>query len=161
MSQTRLESLIAKLVKGRQRTREFFENLTPEQWQLPVYCEPDWSAYNLLAHFVSAEENLLQLSQDAASNGSGAPDGFDINNFNAHEQNRLQGESIPSLLEALDCARQQTIDWASTLTDEQLDKMGRHPALGEISVEAMLTAIFGHQILHMRDLARMQRAKAV
>ena len=160
MSQPRLDGLIVKLEKGHQKNREFFDNLTPEQWQLPVYSEPDWNAHNLLLHFVSAEQHLLELSQNVAKNGTGAPEGFDINRFNAQEQNRLQGQSTQALLDALDQSRRRTIDWARTLVDEQLDKKGRHPALGEISVEAILTAIYGHQILHMRDLARLQRAKS-
>ena len=160
MSQPRLEGLIAKLEKGHQKTREYFRSLTPEQWQLPVYGEPDWTAHNLLLHFVSAEQQLLVLSQNVTKNGTGAPEGFDINRFNAQEQNRLQGQSTQALLDTLDQSRQRTIDWVRTLVDEQLDKKGRHPALGEISVEAILTAIYGHQILHIRDLARLQRAKA-
>jgi hypothetical protein len=159
MSQPRLDGLIAKLQKGHLKTREFFDNLTPEQWQLTVYDEPDWTAHNLLAHFVSAEQHLLGLSQNVAANGSGAPEGFDINRFNAKEQNRLQGKPIRELLDALDQSRQRTIDWVRTLGDEQLDKKGRHPALGEVSVEAILIAIYGHQILHMRDLVRLHRAK--
>ena len=160
MSQPRLDGLIAKLEKGHQKTREFISSLTPEQWQSPVYGEPDWNAHNLLAHFVSAEQHLLELSQNVAVNGIGAPDGFDINRFNAQEQNRLQGQSTQALLDALDQSRRRTIEWARTLVDEQLDRKGRHPALGEISVEAILTAIYGHQILHKRDLARLQRAKS-
>lgn len=154
---SRVDGLLAKLVKGHQKTREYFSNLTPAEWQLPVYGGPDWSAHNLLAHFVSAEEHLLELSQNVAEDGPGAQVGFDINRFNAQEQIRNQDRPTQELLEALDCARQRTIDWVRTLGDEQLDKKGRHPALGVISVEAMLTAIFGHQILHMRDLARLQR----
>jgi hypothetical protein len=158
MSNPRLDGLIAKLEKGHLKTREFFDNITPEQWRLTVYGEPDWTGHNLLAHFVSAEQNLLELSQNVAAGGSGAPEGISINEFNAQEQDRLRGKSTHDLLDALDRSRQRTVDWACTLRDEQLDKKGRHPALGEISVEAMLTAIYGHQILHMRDIARLLRA---
>jgi uncharacterized damage-inducible protein DinB len=159
MDQPRIENLLAKLVKGHQKTHEFFCNLSPEQWQLPVYGEPDWNAQNLLAHFVSAEEHLLELSQNVAGNGPGAPEGFDLNRFNAHEQERLKSQSSQGLVEALEHARQKTIAWAQTLGNEQLDKRGRHPALGIVTVEDLLIAIYGHQILHMRDIARLQRAR--
>jgi hypothetical protein len=155
--QPRVDGLISRLEKGHLKTREFFNNITPEQWQLTIYGEPAWTAHNLLAHFVSAEQHLLLLSQNVAANGSGAPEGFDINRFNAQEQDRLEGKFSGELLEALDQSHQRTIDWARTLKDEQLDKIGRHPALGEVSVEAMLTAIYGHQILHMRDVIRLHR----
>ena len=158
MSSPRLDGLIAKLEKGHLKTREYFDNLTPEQWQLTVYGEPNWTAHNLLGHFVSAEQNLLELSQNVIAGGSGAPEGISINEFNAQEQDRLRGKSTHELLEALDLSRQRTIDWVRTLRDEQLEKKGRHPALGQINVEAMLTAIYGHQILHMRDITRHLRA---
>ena len=157
MPQPRLDGLISRLEKVHQKTREYFANLTPEQWQLTVYDKPEWTAQDLLAHFVSAEQHLLLLSQNVAANGSGAPEGFDINRFNAQEQDRLKGKPNDELIEALDQSHQQTIDWARTLRDEQLEKIGRHPALGEVNVEAMLTAIYGHQILHMRDLLRLHR----
>ena len=158
MSRPRLDSLLEKLEKGHQKTRQVFNKLTAEEWESALYGGPDWSTHNLLAHFVSAEENLLGLAQNVAGGGPGAPEGLDINQFNAQEQRRNLGRSVWELIEALDLARQRTIEWVRTLTDEQLDKIGRHPALGEISVEAILTAIFGHQILHLRDLVRLQRA---
>jgi hypothetical protein len=160
MSPTRLDGLIEKLKKGHQKTRDFFVRLTPEQWKLPIYGEPDWNAANLLAHFTSAEKNLLELAQNVAANGSGAPEGFLIDRFNAEEQTRLQNQSIQFLLDELEQSRQRTIDWARTLTEEQLDKKGRHPALGVISVEEMLITMCGHQILHVRDITRILRSKA-
>ena len=158
MSQPRIDGLIGKLEKGYQKTRGYFENLTPEKWQQRVYPEPYWNAHNLLAHFVSAEQNLLALSQNVASNGPGAPEGIQIDDFNAQEQNRFQGWSTQDLIIALDQVHQQTIVWVHTLTDEQLEKKGRHPVLGEIRVEDMLTAIYGHQIMHLRDLLRLHRS---
>jgi len=126
-------------------------------WSYPLYSAPDWCAHNVLAHFVSAEVHLLELSQNVVANGPGAPEGFDINRFNSQEQLRLKGKPISELLGELDSTRKQTIDWVRTLEDSDLDKIGRHPALGVVSVEAMITAIYGHQILHMRDLTRLTR----
>ena len=158
MPQPRLDGLLAKLEKGHQKTRQVFDQLTPEEWHLVLYDKPDWSARHLLAHFVFAEEHLLQLAQNVAGNGPGAPEGLDINQFNAREQARNQDRSVGNLLDALDQARRRTIEWARNLTEEQLDKIGRHPALGQISVEAMLTTLVGHQIIHLRDFTRLKRA---
>lgn len=160
MAGLRVDELITKLEKGYQKTREFFEKLTPEQWQQRVYADPDWTAHNILAHFISAEQNLLELTQNVAGGGPGAPPGIDIDQFNAREQDRLRKISTRNLMAELAQSRQRTITWARTLKDEQLDNKGRHPALGEISVEAMLTAIYGHQILHMRDLLRKYKDAA-
>lgn len=155
MTESRVETLIAKLEKGAQKTHEILSGLTADRWQAIVYTEScPWTVCDMLAHFLSAEEGLLRMTQDVASGGAGAPEVFDLDAFNAQEQERLAGRSPQNLLDALSVARQVTIDWVRTLDGEELDRVGRHPALGETSLETMITAIYGHQLLHMRDLQR-------
>lgn len=153
MTGTRVEALAARLEKGRQKTQEILEPLIPEQWQRLIYTEPHpWTVRDLLAHFVSSEEALLHMSQNVADGGPGAPEDFDFDSHNAEEQKRLADRSPHDLLMALNAARQSTLDWLRTLEDAQLDQTGRHPVLGMVSLEAMLTAIYGHQLIHMREL---------
>lgn len=153
MTTPRVESLLAKLEKGHGKTMEIFAALNPAQWARVVYDTPHvWRVRELLAHFVSSEEALLQLAQDVAAGGPGAAPDFDYDAFNAQEQERLKGHSPEELLAALDRARRATLDWVRTLDDTALDRVGRHPALGEVTLETMITAIYGHQLLHMQDL---------
>ena len=154
MAETRVDALVARLDRGGRKTHEILAGLTPDQWQATVYPDPRWTVRDLLAHFVSSEERLLELCQDVAAGGTGAPEGFDFDAFNAEEQVRLADRSPAMLLAALDAARRRTLDWTGALTDSQLDLVGRHPALGQISLEMMITAIYGHQLMHMRDLAQ-------
>jgi hypothetical protein len=152
MPSPRVEEIIGRLEKGRHKTDEILGKLTPEQWQQAVYTEPlTWTWRDLLAHFVSAEVHLLELAQGVAAGGAGAPEDFDYDAFNAEEQARLRDQSPQQLLTALGTARQTTLDWVRALDDVQLDREGRHPALGEVSLETMLVAIYGHQLFHMRD----------
>jgi len=155
MPQSRAGTLAAKLEKGRQKTFEILNALTPEQWQRPLYHQPIWLVRHLLAHFVSAELQLLALAQAVAAGSPGTPPDFDIDRFNAGEQIRLEGRSPTILLDHLDRARRQTIEWVRTLDADQLARIGRHPALGDVNVETMIMAIYGHQLLHMRDLSRL------
>ena len=155
MTHPRADALADRLEKGRQKTFEIFSALTPEYWQKPLYEEPTWQVRSLLAHFVSAERQLLALAQDVAAGGPGAPPDLDIDRYNAAEQRRLDGQSPSSLLDQLDQERRQTIKWIGTLDAVQLDRIGRHPVLGDVNVETMITAIYGHQLLHMRDLSRL------
>ena len=155
MTYPRAEALAARLKKGRQKTFEILNALTPEQWQQPLYEEPAWQVRNLLAHFVSSEKQLLALAQNVAGGGPGAPPDLDINNFNAEEQKRLEGQSPGVLLDLLDQERRQTIEWIRTLDENQLDRIGYHPVLGDVNLETMILAIYGHQLMHMRDLQRL------
>jgi hypothetical protein len=152
---SRAAKLVAKLEKGQQKTSEIFKLLTLDQWNKPLYHHPTWQARHLLAHFVSAEKQLLSLAQSVSRGGEGTPLEFDIDRFNANEQSRLEGQSVTLLLDLLYLERQRTIEWVRTLGDDELEKIGRHPALGDVNVETMIGAIYGHQLIHMRDLSKL------
>ena len=154
MTEPRADALAARLEKGRQKTLEIFDALTPEQWQQTLYSDPTWQVRQLLVHFVSTEVQLLALAQDVAAGGAGAPADFDYDRFNAGEQTRLEGLSLPELRIMLDQGRGQTIAWVRTLDAGQLDRVGFHPALGMVNLETLVLSIYGHQLLHMRDLSR-------
>jgi hypothetical protein len=155
MTEPRADALAARLEKGRQKTFEIFNALTPEQWQETLYTDPTWQVRHLLAHFVSAEDQLLALAQDVAAGGPGAPLDFDYNRFNAGEQSRLEGLSLPELRDMLDQARGRTIAWVRTLDASQLERIGHHPVLGQVNVETLILSIYGHQLLHIRELSRL------
>ena len=155
MPTPRLESLLARLARGHSKTMEIFLSMDPDRWDQTLYTETQpWAARDLLAHFVSAEHRLLELARDVASGGPGVPPGFDLDAFNADEQERLRKSTTQDLLSELGQARQRTIAWVATLDEARLDCIGRHPVLGEVTVETMILAIYGHQLLHMRDLGR-------
>lgn len=149
----RLHKLLARLRKGIVRSEQIFEGVHGEAWELVVYEEPyPWTVRDLLAHLVSAEEGLLRLAQDVANGGAGSPEEFDYQAFNAAEQRRLAEVSAAQLLSELRAGREETILWVEGLEEALLDRVGRHPALGEITVETFIEAIYGHQLMHMRDL---------
>ena len=152
MTTPRIQTLIDKLEKGAQKTNEIFGKLTPEQWSQVIFPAPHtWTWQDLLAHFVSTEPRLLEIAQGVASGGEGTPEGYNFDAFNAEELARLRDYPFPRLMAMLDIARQETVDWVASLDDAHLDRVGRHPTLGIVSVEAMITAIYGHQLLHMRE----------
>lgn len=152
----RKQKLVERLQKGIDKTMAVFQSLEAQQWEILVYEEPSpWTVRDLLAHFLSAEEGLLRVAIDIAVGGNGAPPGFDYDAFNAAEQKRLTGAPVPQLLADLAIARQRTVEWLAGLREEDLDRVGYHPALGEINLEGFLTAIYGHQLMHVRDLMQV------
>ncbi len=149
----RKAKLLNRLRKGLDKTTQILGSLSDEQWTRFVYREPyPWTVRDLLAHFVSAEEGLLLMAQDIGAGGRGSPDGFDYNAMNAVEQERLADIPASDLLTRLAHARQETIRWVEGLDEADLDREGYHPALGEITLEVFINAIYGHQLMHMRDL---------
>jgi len=152
----RVDDLVARLTKGAGKTTQILGGLSDDQWQMALYTEPlAWTVRDLAAHFLSAEVALLRVMQDVASGGPGAPEDFNYDAFNSDEQIRLAGLPPRRLLADLAEARAATIAWVSNLDEADLDRHGRHPALGEITLETFINAIYGHQLMHMRDLQRL------
>jgi hypothetical protein len=152
----RVNDLVARLTKGAGKTAQILGGLRDDQWQTALYTEPlAWTVRDLAAHFLSAEVALLRVMQDIALGGPGAPENFNYDAFNSDEQIRLAGLPPRRLLAGLAEARAATITWVSNLDEADLDRHGRHPALGDITLESFINAIYGHQLMHMRDLQRL------
>jgi hypothetical protein len=145
--------LIRRLRKSEAKTRAFFEPLTPEQWDEPVYTEgAAWSPRQILAHFVMAEEGINRLIANIIEKGEGVPEDFDLDAYNERKVDQASDMSPAQLLQAFRQARQQTVDMVTHLGGEDLDKTGRHPWLGVVRVEEIIKLIYRHNQIHQRDM---------
>jgi hypothetical protein len=125
-----------------------------------MYKEPyPWTVRDMLAHLLSTEEGLAHIARDVAAGGPGAPESLtDYDHYNAEEQERLAGIPVERLLSDLATTRETTIEWVTTLDDADLDREGRHPALGKVALDALINVIHGHQLMHVRDLKTLLRS---
>jgi len=154
MMNPRIEKLVEKLTRGITKSLEVFRSVESEFWEQPIFDDPEsWNLKDLVAHFVYSEEHLLRIAQDIASGGEGSPEGIDIDAFNEIEMEKLRHRSDEELLDALDDVRTTLIDWARELDEIELDRVGRHPVLGVCNVETVISSIYAHQLLHMREIA--------
>jgi hypothetical protein len=154
MINPRAEKLVEKLSRGLSKSLEAFEKIETDQWEQPIFDEPEsWKLKDLLAHFVYSEEYLFRIAQDIASGGEGFPEGIDIDEFNKGQMEKWSHLSIDELLVMLKDAREATIDWVVKLDDSDLDRAGSHPVLGDSNVETVIFSIYAHQLMHMRETA--------
>jgi uncharacterized damage-inducible protein DinB len=149
-------SLAEKLKTEGEKTQAFFAALTPEQWQKTVYGEEGpWTARSILAHFVSAEQGFLKIFPSIRDGGPGAADDFDIDRFNASQQAKLAEITPAELLARYQSTRVEMVAFAASLTEDDLQKRGRHPALGVTSLGEMLKLVHLHNTMHLRDLKKV------
>jgi len=149
-------SLAEKLKTEGEKTQVFFAALTPEQWQKTVYGEEGpWTARSILAHFVSAEQGFLKIFPSIRDGGPGAADDFDIDRFNASQQAKLAEITPAELLARYQSTRVEMVAFAASLTEDDLQKRGRHPALGVTSLGEMLKLVHLHNTMHLRDLKKV------
>ena len=153
MKRKRIEKLIARLERGLNKSNEILDALDHDGWKEPVEGESDgWTVKDLVAHFIVSEEHLLMIAKDIAAGGGGAPEDIDIDAFNEDQLARQPDRTPDELRVLLGNVRETTITWAVEQDDEALDRVGWHPTLGDSSVETILFSIYGHQLLHMREL---------
>ena len=154
MKRKRIEKLIARLERGLNKSNKILDILDHEGWQEPVEGESDgWTVKDLVAHFIVSEEHLLMIAKDISAGGEGVSEDIDIDAFN-EEQFARQPDRTPDELQALlGDVRETTIAWVTEQDDETLDLVGRHPTLGESSVETIIFSIYAHQLLHMREVS--------
>ncbi len=138
------------------KTISFFTELNPDQWDAKVYTEGEvWTIRNVLSHYVSAERGFLKIFSNIREGGSGAPDDFDIDRYNASQQKRTGNLTPVELLEQFRDVRSQMIELVRSFSNDDLEKQGRHPFLGETRLAEMIKMVYRHNQIHLRDLRKL------
>jgi hypothetical protein len=147
--------LADRLVQEGGRVMDFFNLLPPERWTARIYPEQgSWTFHDLLAHFVSAEIGRRQLIEDIRSGGHGAPEGFNIDEFNHDEVEQLSRLSKEDLLQKFQVERTNLADLVASLTEEDLNRVGNDPFLGPVTLTEIIKLTYRHLQIHMREVRR-------
>lgn len=148
--------LAERLQTEGEKTLQLFQALTPQQWDAIVYSEGSpWTMRSVLAHFVTAEKGFLKLLPAIAAGGPGASEDFDIDRYNASQQEKSKDLTPQALLDQFRQVRAAMSAWVAALTPADLEKTGRHPFLGQTTLAEMIKMIYRHTQLHQRDLRRL------
>ena len=99
-------------------------------------------------------ETILDLFERIRTTGEGAAEDFSIDRYNAAQQERTKDLPPTELLEQYKQIRAETVQWVSSLKDEELEIKGRHPFLGETVIREMVKMWYIHNQLHYRDVKR-------
>jgi len=156
LSMSEITDLAEKLKAEGDKFTSIFSGLTDEQWQMEVYAEgATWTIRNVLAHFVTSERGLLKLFEQIRRGGAGASDDFSIDRYNAAMQERTKSATPRELLEQYKTVRAETVGWTLGLSDDDLQKQGRHPFMGTSTIRDMLKMLYIHNLNHYRDMKKV------
>ena len=145
--------LAKRLRSEGEKMTAFFAELSDADWNETVYTEGEtWTIRNVLVHFVTAEQGFIKLFADIVDGGEGASADFDVDRYNARQQENAHALSPQELLIQFQAVRQEMASWVETLNEADLAKEGRHPFLGETTVEEMIKLVYRHNQIHYRDM---------
>jgi uncharacterized damage-inducible protein DinB len=152
---TEVTELAEKLKFEGEKIVSIFASLTEEQWRKDVYTEgTTWTIRNVLSHFVTSERGLIKLFERIRQAGEGVSEDFSIDRYNATMQARTQSLTPQELLEQYKAIRAESVAWTSGLSEDDLEKRGRHPFLGMTTIREMIKMLYIHNLTHYRDMKK-------
>jgi hypothetical protein len=126
----------------------------PDDWVLANEGPDTFSPYDVIGHLIEGEENdWIPRARIILEHGETKPfEKFD--RFAMYEKSK--GKSLTELLATFAQLRGESLRQLDemSLTPEQLQKQGTHPALGVVTLSQLLSAWVVHDLGHIRQVVR-------
>lgn len=156
----RRTEIIAKLEENLKNSISFFRSLSDDHLSIQVYTDgAKWTVKQVLAHFITIERSMHWLFKDILSGGSGSPDGFDVDRFNLTQTKKLDGLTVEELIEQFKSVRGDTIVIVRGMTEQDLNREGRHAFHGHGKLERFITWAYEHTRMHEDDIRKALQIK--
>jgi len=127
----------------------------PETWTFRNEGENTWCAFDIVGHLIHCERTdwmprvklLLQFGETRA---------FVPFDREGHAQ-AVQGKSLSQRLDEFAHLRSQNLDdlRALNLQAQDLERRGRHPAFGTVTLSALLATWPAHDLTHLHQISRV------
>lgn len=153
-----VQKLVQKISAQGEKTSRFFSDLGEEVWAQQLYADgAEWTVHEVLAHIVDSEDSLRRFFEHIVAQGSGVAEDFDIDRYNAHAVEQLRQTPRRELLTMFGERRANMVSFVRGLTEADLQQAGRHPFLGQATLDEMLRLFYLHVNLHVRDIRNLMR----
>lgn len=149
-----LEQTIALLSRTPATLNALLRDL-PDSWTRQNEGEKTWSAFDVVGHLIHGErtdwvpraERILEFGESRA---------FDP--FDRWAQEReSQGKTLPELLDEFARLRSENLNRVRALNLKPQDylRLGKHPALGVVSLSQLLATWAAHDLTHLHQISRI------
>ncbi len=117
---------------------------------------PDtFSPYDVVGHLIHGEKtDWVVRAKIILEHGINKP--FDpYDRFAQYEESK--DKSLQELLDEFEAIRKENMNWLSSveLTEDDLERKGRHPVLGEVSLRNLLSTWVVHDLTHIAQVTRV------
>ncbi|HYS54487.1 MAG TPA: DinB family protein [Thermoanaerobaculia bacterium] len=150
----RLEDTIALLERTPAALGALLRSL-PDRWTLRNEGEKTWSAFNIVGHLIHGERtDWIPRARIILQSGESRPfDAFD----RLAQERESRGKSLAQLLDEFARLRAENLATlrALNLRAEDLEKRGRHPALGVVTLSQLLATWAAHDLTHVHQISRV------
>ncbi len=127
----------------------------PDAWTARNEGENTWSAFDVVGHLIHGERtDWMKRIRTILDFGEDRP----FERFDRWAQVReSQGKSLEELLDEYARLRLENLDKlrALNLRPEDLERRGRHPALGVVTLSQLLATWAAHDLTHLHQISRI------
>jgi len=127
----------------------------PEVWTLRNEGADSWTAFDVIGHLIHGERtDWMPRTRRLLESGETRP----FEPFDRLAQKReSQGKSLELLLDEFARLRSENLDElrALNLGPEDLERRGRHPALGTVTLSELLATWAAHDLSHLHQISRV------
>jgi hypothetical protein len=134
--------------------KSLFNGLSDE-WIMNNEGPETFSPYDVVGHLIHGEkedwtERIKMILEHGTSKAF-----VTFDRFAMYEESK--GKSIQQLLEEFSVLRKINLDWFTSLQlkEEDLDKKGMHPKLGEVTLRQLLSTWVAHDLTHISQITRV------
>ena len=127
----------------------------PDVWVYRNEGAATWCAFDIVGHLIFADRtDWMPRARMILEHGESRPfDPFD----RLGQVKESQGKSLNQLLDEFTRVRKESLDalQALHLRPDDLDRRGRHPALGVVTLSELLATWAVHDLTHLHQLSRV------
>lgn len=127
----------------------------PDEWIMPNEGPETFSPYDVVGHLVHGEKTDWTVrTKMILEHGNSKP----FEKYDRFAQNEeSKGKSLQQLLDEFTVLRKDNMAWFESLnlTEENLDKKGMHPVLGEVTLRNLLATWVVHDLTHISQVTRV------
>lgn len=154
MSEHNLQHTISLLARTPAALDALLRDL-PETWTLRNEGDATFNALDVIGHLIHGERaDWMPRARIILQSGENRS--FDRFDRRGHEH-EIQGKSLAQLLDEFSRLRSENVNdlRALNLQPEDLDRRGRHPALGVVTLSELLATWAVHDLTHLHQISRV------
>lgn len=126
-----------------------------DDWIMANEGTDTFSAYDVIGHLIHGEKtDWVVRAKRILQHGAALP--FEpYDRFAQIEESK--GKTLQQLLDEFATLRKENTDWLAelSLTEEDLEKKGMHPSLGEVTLRNLLSTWVVHDLTHIAQITRV------
>jgi hypothetical protein len=127
----------------------------PDTWTFHSEGGNTWNAFEVVGHLIHAEHTDWMIRVNCILQ-YGEAQSFPAFERGGHSR-AIQGKSLGELLDEFAAVRSENLGKlrALNLQPKDLERRGRHPALGEVTLSQLLATWAAHDLNHIHQISRV------